>query len=78
MDLTQHEIGNLGLIQKYEGYNWFNVVKLIKNGDTFGELALKNNDRRAATIRCETKSYFAVMHKKDYDKFFKRKHHKNI
>ena len=49
----------------------------MKAGETFGELALKNNEPRAATIRCETKAYFAVIHRNDYDKFLKRKHHKN-
>ena len=51
-------------------------VKVMHSGDSFGELALKNNAPRAATIHCKTKSSFAVINKPDYDRFLKKMHHK--
>lgn len=78
MDLTKLEAHNLALIESYQTYKWFVEVKIMKTGESFGELALKNNAPRAATIRCETKCYFAVIHRTDYDKFLKRKHHKTV
>jgi CRP-like cAMP-binding protein len=33
---------------------------------SFGELALNNNQPRAATITCKTDCHFAVMNKVDY------------
>lgn len=35
---------------------------------SFGELALNNNQPRAATIACKTDCHFAVMNKADYQK----------
>ena len=34
----------------------FDIVKNIKNGESFGELALIYNDKRSATIICKTES----------------------
>ncbi len=38
----------------------------LKQGMSFGELALNNNQPRAATITCKTDCHFAVMNKVDY------------
>ena len=40
----------------------------LKQGMSFGELALNNNQPRAATIVCKTHCHFAVMSKADYQK----------
>jgi CRP-like cAMP-binding protein len=40
----------------------------LKQGMSFGELALNNNQPRAATIVCKTDCHFAVMIKADYQK----------
>lgn len=55
---------------------WLIDVKTMKSGDSFGELALLNNNPRAATIKCETECSFAVIHKVDYDNFIKKLHSK--
>ena len=67
---------NLQKINKFQSYIWFIDVKTMKPGDSFGELALKNNNTRLATIKCETECSFAVIHKKDYDSFIKKVHNK--
>lgn len=41
-------------------------VRILRTGDIFGELALQNDDPRAASIRCEEDSSFLVIHKKTY------------
>lgn len=40
----------------------------LKQGMSFGELALNNNQPRAATIACKSDCHFAVMNKADYQK----------
>jgi len=50
----------------------FTQVVQLKAGKSFGELALINNKPRAATIRCATECYFAVVSKADYDSLLKK------
>jgi CRP-like cAMP-binding protein len=44
----------------------------LKSGKAFGELALIKNKPRAATIRCNEDSHFAVMSKVDYEKVLQK------
>ena len=44
----------------------FLKVAVLTAGGCFGEVALNHNLPRAATIRCEKDSHFAVMSKADY------------
>lgn len=57
-------------------------VGSVYPGDGFGELALLNSKPRAATVRCEVESTFAVLKKRDYlrilRKFDERKLNANI
>lgn len=78
MSLSKVEVQNLNKIKKYDQWKWFVDVKTMLEGETFGELALINNDPRAATIYCETDSYFGVIHKNDYDRFLRRIHNKSM
>lgn len=43
-----------------------NRVKVLVQGQSFGELALLDNRPRAATIICEEDSHFAVLEKKSF------------
>ena len=43
---------------------------MIEAGSSFGELALISSKPRAATIRCKTDCYFAVLEKEDYNKIY--------
>ena len=78
MDLSKEEKLNLELIESYKRYKWWVDVKVMKAGESFGELALKNDAPRAATIHCRTKCFLAVINRPDYDKFLKRMHHKQL
>ena len=57
--------------------NRYNVVKEYDTGGTFGELALLENQPRAASINSSRSSFFAVIYKEDYNmhvnRFMKRK-----
>ena len=37
-------------LEEYDKIEWFNQMKMLKSGDSFGELALINDEPRAATI----------------------------
>jgi CRP-like cAMP-binding protein len=41
-------------------------VAVLKKGSGFGEGALLNDKPRAASIRCKTDCYFAILNRKDY------------
>jgi CRP-like cAMP-binding protein len=44
------------------------TASVLREGMSFGELALNRNQPRAATIVCNTDCHFAVMHIDDYKK----------
>lgn len=48
------------------------VVRVLKRGEGFGEVALKKNIPRTATILCKTTCEFLVMRKKQYELGFWR------
>ena len=77
MHLTKTERNNLIYIQRYEKLEWFCEVKTMAKGESFGELALTKDEPRAAAIQCETKCYFAVIQKANYNKLIKKMHYKN-
>jgi CRP-like cAMP-binding protein len=54
----------------YESY--FNEAVQLKNGKSFGELALINNKPRAATVKCLTDCHFAVLSKPDFEALLKK------
>ena len=45
---------------------------MLKSGDSFGELALINHEPRAATIKCISSCYLAVLSKEDYAKVLRK------
>jgi CRP-like cAMP-binding protein len=47
------------------------VTKLV-SGDSFGELALLNDEPRAATITCVNQCYFATLGKCEYNKILSK------
>lgn len=46
-------------------------VRVLNSGDSFGELALLNNNPRSATVKCLTECYFAVLTQKEYKKILR-------
>lgn len=53
-------------------------MAILKDGDSFGELALISLKPRSATIRCLTNCKFAVLSKKCYEKVFLIKEKKKL
>jgi len=48
-------------------------ARTLEQGDGFGELALKNNSARSASILCKTACEFLVMTKRQFDAIFLKK-----
>lgn len=72
MKLCNHEKQNLKDIKKYEQMDWMIEVLKLNTGASFGELALINNEPRAATVKCLTDCSFAVLEQKNYLKIIKK------
>ena len=51
---------------KLNSLNDFHEVKILKDGDSFGELALISKKTRSASILCKEDCYFAVLEKKHF------------
>ena len=48
-------------------------MAILQNGDAFGELSLLENKPRAATIYCDSDSYFLVLDKVAFDRIIATK-----
>lgn len=72
MKLTGEDKANLDELAKYEKYQWFVDVGKLISGDSYGELALLYDEKRAATIKCVTKCFFATLSKKDFSQVLAR------
>ena len=68
MILTQVEKKNLEDLEQLEKCQWFIEYSKLVPGNTFGELALLNDDKRKATIVTVTPCSFATLNKEDYKK----------
>lgn len=66
MKLSKQDRDNLADLLKYESVKWFVEISKITSHGSFGELALINNDPRAANVEALTDCYFAVLGKADY------------
>ena len=53
-------------------FKWFTEACVLKEGQTFGELALTNNSPRAASVLSITECELAAISKEDYDKVIKK------
>ena len=53
-------------------FQWFTEACVLKEGQTFGELALTNNSPRAASVLSITECELAAISKEDYDKVIKK------
>ena len=78
MKLKPYDTENLTQFEKYKLLDWFVVVHNLKEGSTFGELALINDEPRAASVRCHGECYFATLCKSEYEKFLKKLETKEI
>ena len=72
MKLKTYEKLNLDDIEKFEQYQWFVDVSKLVSGSSFGELALLNNEPRAATIKCLTNCSFATLNSEEYKSFLQK------
>ena len=78
MKLGSLELDNLMTLDKYKRFTWFVDVIQLTQGYSFGELALLNNQPRAATIKCLTDCSFAVIGRADYQKCLQKIEKKKI
>jgi len=49
-------------------FRLMNVIAVLKQGDSFGELALMYNKARFATVETYTDTHFVVLSKEDYQR----------
>ena len=61
--LTADQVINYQDFLTLSKIQWWVKVASLKSGDTFGELALINNDKRNATLKCITDCVFATIDK---------------
>lgn len=72
MNLSKTDLRNLDDLETYEELEWMVEVSLLATGANFGELALINNEPRAATIQCLSNCYFAVLSRENYAKTLRK------
>ena len=53
-------------------------IKELQKGSSFGELALINDEPRAATVVCKTNCHFAYLEKSDYQTLLRQIYEKSI
>ena len=63
MKLSRQDRENLADLKKYENLQWMVEISKISSHGTFGELALINNEPRAADVIALSDCYFAVLDK---------------
>jgi len=60
------------LLERLERLEWFKVVRILKFGQSFGELALINDAPRSATITAVDDCEFAIIYRNDFEKIIKK------
>ena len=78
MTISKRDQENLDALKRFDDYEWFVQVVRLSEGQSFGELALINDDPRAANVVSLTECYFAVLTKGEYEKVLKRIENKAI
>lgn len=78
MKLSKDQISKLDKLEELEQYEWFVNVAILVSGNSFGELALINDEVRKATIKCATDCYFATLDKSDYNNILGKIEQKQI
>ncbi|CAD8161802.1 unnamed protein product [Paramecium octaurelia] len=58
--------GQVEVLIKRRGYDELESVRILRQGESFGELALIHRQPRLATIRCVNNCYFAVLDKQQF------------
>ncbi|CAD8100137.1 unnamed protein product [Paramecium sonneborni] len=70
--------GQVEVLIKRRGYDELESVRILRQGESFGELALIHRQPRLATIRCVTDSYFAVLDKQQFQQILHYEQTKKI
>ena len=66
MKLSNEDRSNIKQLKLCKEIKWFVEVCKLSHSSAFGELALIHDAPRAATVKCVTDCYFAVLDKSDY------------
>ncbi|OMJ77516.1 hypothetical protein SteCoe_22877 [Stentor coeruleus] len=69
---------DIDFIENSYDFSDLKELKILTDGDSFGELALLSNNPRSATVKCKEVSYFAVLSQKDYKKILRTDAQKSI
>ena len=76
--MTPDQMANYILYKKYKKLEWFVEVVTLTQGQSFGELALINNEPRAATIKTIADCSFGIIGRHDYKKVLEKLETKRI
>ena len=78
MELTDEEEYRLNQLYAYQQLLWFVEVVRLREGGSFGELALIKDKPRAATINCLSACQFLAIKREDYQRVLQRSEQKAL
>ncbi|CAD8078627.1 unnamed protein product [Paramecium primaurelia] len=70
--------GQVEVLIRRRGFDELESVRILKKGESFGELALIHKQPRLATIRCVTDCIFAILDKQQFQKILHYEQTKKI
>jgi hypothetical protein len=78
LGLPKSSYPNFEELSEFDQETWFIEVGRLKDGESFGELALLDDAPRAATITCIEKTTVIILERKDYERVLQKIEKKEI
>ena len=72
LNLTKDERHKIKSIKKFDKIMWYTTAATLVEGQSFGELALLRNSKRAATVQSQTTVELAALSRADYYKVLRK------